>query len=160
MLDTLTYQTSMNQPTTPQRRFRFSILTLLLLILGIGLLLGVFRAGYLLGFARGAREVKPAIVYAVTYDVSDLVNPSKGSNGEAATDYSGLIKLVTTTVEPHSWQSAGGHCDIAPYSTNLSLVISQTKEGHQSVNTLFEQIVQLVKKTQQQTEPAAPNRVQ
>jgi hypothetical protein len=143
----------MNHPTTYQRRFRFSILTLLLLILGIGLLLGVFRAGYLLGFARGAREVKPSVVYTVTYDVSDLVNSSTGSNGKATADYSGVIKLITTTVEPHSWQSAGGHCDIVPFTTNLSLVISQTKEGHQSVNTLFEEVRKFTEKAQQHTVP-------
>ena len=143
----------MNKPTTERRRFRFSILTLLLLMLGIGLLLGGFRAGYLLGFARGARETKPSVVYTMTYNVSDLVSPSTGRNGKATADYSGLINLVTTTVEPQSWGTAGGDCEIAPFETNLSLVISQTKEGHQSVTALFDEVRKVIEKSRQQTEP-------
>ena len=122
-------------------------------MLGIGLLLGVFRAGYLLGFARGARETKAPVEYAVTYDVSDLVTPSTGSNGNATADFSGLINLVTTTVEPHSWRTAGGACEVVPFATNLSLVISQTKKGHQSVKSLFEELRKVIEKSRQQAEP-------
>lgn len=67
-----------------------------------------------------------------------------GLGGGAQADFGSLIDLITSTVKPTSWASAGGPApDPAQFETNLSLVITQTQEVHEQIAELLEQLRRL-----------------
>jgi len=63
--------------------------------------------------------------------------------GGSMADFDSLIDLITTTVQPTTWDAVGGPGTIYPFETNLSLVISQTQEVHEEVVDLLEQLRRL-----------------
>ncbi|NUQ62341.1 MAG: hypothetical protein HUU20_07625 [Pirellulales bacterium] len=63
-----------------------------------------------------------------------------GLGGGAMADFDSLIELITTTIAPTTWDEVGGPGSIAPFETNLSLVISQTQEVHEEIADLLEQL--------------------
>ncbi|OHB80955.1 MAG: hypothetical protein A2V98_17970 [Planctomycetes bacterium RBG_16_64_12] len=63
-----------------------------------------------------------------------------GLGGGAMADFDSLIELITTTVAPESWDDVGGPGSIAPFETNLSIVVSQTQEVHEEIVDLLEQL--------------------
>ncbi len=85
------------------------------------------------------------------YVVADLVDvigkPILNSQGGRVTliytaqpNFSSLIERITSTVEPASWQKAGGQGSMAPLETNLSLVVRQTAVNHKQIEQLLEDI--------------------
>jgi general secretion pathway protein D len=63
-----------------------------------------------------------------------------GMGGGVKADFDSLIELITTTVQPTTWDEVGGPGSVAPFETNLSLVISQTQEVHEQIKDLLEQL--------------------
>ncbi len=63
-----------------------------------------------------------------------------GLGGGAMADFDSLIELITTTIAPTTWDEVGGPGSVAPFETNLSLVISQTQEVHEQIADLLEQL--------------------
>jgi general secretion pathway protein D len=63
-----------------------------------------------------------------------------GLGGGTQADFDSLIQLITTTVKPSSWDSVGGQGSIAPFETNLSIVVNQTQEIHEEIVDLLEQL--------------------
>ncbi|HUE72483.1 MAG TPA: hypothetical protein VMP01_16485 [Pirellulaceae bacterium] len=66
-----------------------------------------------------------------------------GLGGGVIADFDTLIDLITTTIEPESWDDVGGPGTIAEFPTNLSLVVSQTQEVHDKISDLLEQLRRL-----------------
>ncbi|WP_158265449.1 general secretion pathway protein GspD [Blastopirellula marina] len=66
-----------------------------------------------------------------------------GFGGGVQPDFDSLIELITTTVEPDSWEELGGPGSVAPFATNLSLVVSQTQEVHDRLADLLAQLRRL-----------------
>ena len=66
-----------------------------------------------------------------------------GLGGGAMADFDSLIELITTTVAPESWDDVGGPGSIAPFETNLSIVVSQTQDVHEDIVDLLEQLRRL-----------------
>lgn len=66
-----------------------------------------------------------------------------GLGGGPQPDFDALIELITTTIAPTTWDEVGGPGSIAPFETNLSLVISQTQEVHDQIADLLEQLRRL-----------------
>lgn len=66
-----------------------------------------------------------------------------GLGGGAQPDFDSLIELVTTTVAPQSWAEVGGPGSIERFTTNLSIVVSQTQEVHDQIADLLEQLRRL-----------------
>jgi general secretion pathway protein D len=66
-----------------------------------------------------------------------------GMGGGPQADFDSLIELITTTIEPDTWDEVGGDGSIAPFETNLSLVISQTQEVHEKIVDLLRQLRRL-----------------
>jgi uncharacterized protein (TIGR03067 family) len=62
-----------------------------------------------------------------TYSASDLV----------VTDPKVLIRLITNTVDPKSWQEQGGHGKAQYFPLNRALVINQTAVAHERIRTLL-----------------------
>lgn len=63
-----------------------------------------------------------------------------GAGGASMADFDSLISLITATVQPESWEDVGGPGTVAPFETNLSLVIRQTEEVHEEIVDLLEQL--------------------
>ncbi|HEX3999973.1 MAG TPA: hypothetical protein VHX65_15585 [Pirellulales bacterium] len=66
-----------------------------------------------------------------------------GAGGGNQADFDSLIELITSTVSPQSWDSNGGAGSIAPFNTNLTLVVSQTQEIHEQIADLLQQLRRL-----------------
>ncbi len=64
-----------------------------------------------------------------------------GGSGQA--DFDSLINLMTTTIQPDTWDELGGEGRVAPFETNMSLVVSQTQEVHEEIADLLEQLRRL-----------------
>jgi general secretion pathway protein D len=63
-----------------------------------------------------------------------------GLQGGSGADFDSLIELITTTIQPTTWDEVGGPGSIASFETNLSLVVSQTQEVHEQIVDLLEQL--------------------
>jgi general secretion pathway protein D len=63
-----------------------------------------------------------------------------GLGGASQADFDSLIDLITATIEPTSWDAVGGPGSIAPFETNLSIVVSQTEAVHEQIVDLLEQL--------------------
>ena len=66
-----------------------------------------------------------------------------GPGGGSLADFDTLIELITTTVEPDTWEDLGGPGTLQGFPTNLSLVVSQTQEIHEKVADLLAQLRRL-----------------
>lgn len=66
-----------------------------------------------------------------------------GLGGGAAADFDSLIDLITSTIQPTTWDEVGGPGSIAGFETNLSLVVSQTQDVHEEIVDLLEQLRRL-----------------
>jgi general secretion pathway protein D len=64
-----------------------------------------------------------------------------GGAGQA--DFEQLITLITTTIQPDTWDELGGEGRVAEFETNMSLVVSQTQEVHEEIADLLEQLRRL-----------------
>lgn len=71
------------------------------------------------------------------YPVADLVLPAGASGAEEA-DFDSLIELITSCVQPTTWDEVGGPGSIAPFENNMSLVLSQTEEVHEEITDLLQ----------------------
>ena len=60
--------------------------------------------------------------------------------GAAMADFQSLIELITSTVQPTTWDEVGGPGSIKEFATNLSLVVSQTQDVHEEIVELLEQL--------------------
>jgi hypothetical protein len=70
-----------------------------------------------------------------TYPVSDLL----GDPGEDP-DFASLIQLITSTVDPPTWDENGGPGSIQPFYPRRVLAIAQTQEVHEHIAELFSQL--------------------
>ncbi len=66
-----------------------------------------------------------------------------GRGGGSIANFSQLMNLVQTTIEPDSWEALGGVGTMAPYPQNLSLVISTTSDVHDQIADLLESLRRL-----------------
>jgi hypothetical protein len=59
--------------------------------------------------------------------------------GEAWTDYDSLIELITSTVQPQTWDVVGGPGSIAPMAVRGEdvIVLSQTQDVHDEIEALL-----------------------
>jgi general secretion pathway protein D len=66
-----------------------------------------------------------------------------GLGGGTGADFDSLIDLITSTIQPTTWDEVGGPGSIAGFETNLSLVVSQTQDVHEQIVDLLEQLRRL-----------------
>ena len=85
---------------------------------------------YLLQPDSEPRSDEVTLVSGVTYERSQL-------------DMDSISELVTTVVEPDSWQEVGGLGTLRPNERTLSLVIRQTQDVHREVSDLLDQLRRL-----------------
>ena len=80
------------------------------------------------------------------YDVTDLVSV-RDDNGRFWHDHDSLIKTISATVTPTTWDDVGGPGSISgiTFGNTATLVISQTEAVHEQVVALLARIRQVVK---------------
>lgn len=61
----------------------------------------------------------------------------------AQLDFDSIGELITTVVEPDSWQEVGGRGTLRTNETTLSLVIRQTQDVHREISDLIDQLRRL-----------------
>ena len=89
-------------------------------------------------------------LYQVNDELSIGINRDGRSNSSSdssvaanGADFTGLIELLTTTIEPGSWDVDGGSGTIGTNENTLSLVIRQTSSTHEQVADLLKQLRKL-----------------
>lgn len=74
---------------------------------------------------------------ARVYEVADLVLV-RNAKDQVESDFDRLIDVITTTVEPHNWDTVGGPGSIAPYKIGAPLlVVCQTDRVHEKIEDLL-----------------------
>jgi len=107
-----------------------------MLCLVIGL--GAYRAGFENGYAdRINQREEVGATFAASYDVRDVVPTRRTSTGTVV-EFDPLIRDVEANVLPKTWKSNGGQACIAEFATNLTLVVSHDKDGHERVSAYLE----------------------
>lgn len=120
----------------PEERFELQVYRVADLVVPIRENVGPVRVGSALMMAS---KEKPQPLRADDNSMDELI-----LNGNAA-DFTGLIELIRTTVEPDSWTDEGGR--IVPNVKTLSLVIRQKPEVHDKVVDLVQQLRSLQGRT-------------
>jgi general secretion pathway protein D len=92
--------------------------------------------------AQSSSGGKPPVVPNSNGNMPSGVGPG-GLGGGAQADFDALIELITSTIKPTTWDSVGGPGSIAPFETNLSIVVSQTQDVHEEIVDLLEQLRKL-----------------
>ncbi|HZY88190.1 MAG TPA: hypothetical protein VFE78_25365 [Gemmataceae bacterium] len=82
-----------------------------------------------------------------TYKVADLVRPGKWKGkAEKKNDVDTLIRLITSTIEPRSWDVQGGRGIVDYHTPSRSLVVNQTADIHEQVVDLLSALRRLMEK--------------
>lgn len=68
---------------------------------------------------------------------------TKLSGGGTGANFGPLISLITTTINPDTWEDNGGDGRISQFTTTLSLVVRQTQEVHEDIADLLRQLRRL-----------------
>lgn len=74
----------------------------------------------------------PANLITRVYPVRDLVTLPDGKQ-----DYVSIIEMMTTTLDPASWDEVGGPASVAPLETAGALTISHHWEAHRKIEQLL-----------------------
>src|SRR5690242_15930380 len=106
-------------PRAHKRRIYFGLGTLLFVVLCFAGLFAGYRIGFDRGYAAGDLKHASEELYNRVYDVGDLVTLPDGRK-----DFDSLIELITTTIEPNSWDDVGGPGSIKEFESNSSFVIA------------------------------------
>ncbi|MEO1991660.1 MAG: hypothetical protein ABGW78_06990, partial [Pirellulales bacterium] len=67
--------------------------------------------------------------------------PASAGGGQA--DFTQLMNLIQETIAPTTWAAVGGPGTMSPFTTNLSLVVSQTQDVHDQIADLLDQLRRL-----------------
>jgi hypothetical protein len=84
-----------------------------------------------------------AIFETRLYDVRDLV--VHDNDPGALPDFDSLTDAIRLTVNPQSWDKAGGQGSLAPFSSNgiCALMVWQNGQGHEQIENLLEKLRRL-----------------
>ena len=82
------------------------------------------------------------------YEVADLVT-CQDKSGAFWADYDALIEVITTSIDPDTWDEVGGNGSMAaaPFAGAEMLAVSQTYQVHEEIEQLLEQMRAIAKKT-------------
>ena len=69
--------------------------------------------------------------------------PQQLPGGVTRADFDDLINLIQETIAPDTWEQNGGTGRMAPFPSNLSLVVTQTQQVHDQIQDLLERLREL-----------------
>ena len=107
--------------------------------LGLGLLFCVAIVQVTLRDASAADSdaiTKTSKVYLMNYRLEGLPVWSKDGSCNPKL----LMMVIESSISPESWTSLGGPSTMAPYPKTASLVVSTTRENHDAIGKLLEQL--------------------
>ena len=112
-------------------------------------------------------EEEERLLITRTYEVGDLIS-FQTKDGEDWTDYDGLIEVITTTIQPETWDDVGGAGSIeaAPFGNAEMIVVAQTYRIHKDIEQLLTDLRSFSKPTGQdgrvirEKPPAGPQTMQ
>ena len=83
-------------------------------------------------------EVAKKTMFTRVYDVGDQVL-ARDADGELWRDFDSMIDVLTSTVEPETWESVGGAGRIAPFEVRgaAGLVVRHTPKVHHEISRLL-----------------------
>lgn len=95
-----------------------------------------------------AQQLDPTLAgadYGMAGTQTPTVNPTTGLGGQVQADFTSLINLIQSTVEPLSWEENGGPAGatITEFRNTNSLVIRNTQEVHNQIQTLLKRLREL-----------------
>jgi len=94
-----------------------------------------------------AQQLDPALAggYSRLPSSSPTVDPLTGQGGMMAADFTSLINLIQTTVDPMSWEENGGPqgATITEFRNTNSLVIRNTQAVHDQIQDLLKRLREL-----------------
>jgi len=95
------------------------------------------------------------------YDVGDLV-ACRDEKGQPWDDYDTLVNLITSQIEPASWDGVGGPASIspAPLGSAKALVVTHHSEVHYKIEQLFARIRAIGAKSKGDGKPPIRSRPQ
>ena len=109
---------------------RFTLTTLIIVLLFV---IGYF-SGFRAGFDSGLQRLKHDTVYAEYYPVADLVTPLKGKGPQREIEYDTLIDMIKATIHPQEWNDV---VDIHPIPESRQIAVFQTAATHAKVLDLL-----------------------
>ncbi|MCE9528584.1 MAG: hypothetical protein K8R36_21275, partial [Planctomycetales bacterium] len=71
------------------------------------------------------------------YDTGAVVTSRTAGGRMGVADYKSLMNVITSTIDPDSWDDIGGPGSIAEFDNAGILIISQTREVHQKIGPLL-----------------------
>lgn len=90
-----------------------------------------------------AQQLQPGNYGSHNSSTSPMVDPLTGQGGGVAADFTQLIELIQSTVDPESWEENGGTGTITEFSNTNSLVIRTTQEVHAQIQDLLKRLREL-----------------
>lgn len=78
-----------------------------------------------------------------TAALSATMNAQRPANAFGQPDFDSIKHLIVSTIEPESWDEAGGPGSMTQYEPTLSLVIRQTQKVHDEIRDLLQQLRRL-----------------
>lgn len=92
-----------------------------------------------------AQQLDPSLSYTGTPGTTPTVDPLTGKGGMMAADFTSLIQLIQSTVEPLSWEENGGPAGatITEFRNTNSLVIRNTQAVHDQIQDLLRRLREL-----------------
>lgn len=115
----------------PKKLLRFSLGMMLFVVLWISGYLGGYKVGYDVAY----KGIDNQIVVAESYPVADLVLSWDPKLKQP--DFDSLISLIKSSVMAEYWDGRRG---VWADPDSLSIVVAQTKSGHEEVNELLGQL--------------------
>jgi len=120
---------------------RFTIRTLLFVMLCVGGILTGFQAGNFWGVERRRLET----YYSKVYSVADAIYVDAASK-EA--DFDSLLSALTSTVDPASWSATGGPASVQVMAQQPPMiVVLQSGRNHDAISSLLSELRTLRKKS-------------
>ncbi len=104
------------------------------------------------GPRQSGQGARPSDLLFIVYNVTELVfpcgKPAFTKEGrlppdKPCVDFVPLVELITSTISPSSWQQVGGAGAIETFSTNHSIVVSQTRDVQDEIARLLNHLRKL-----------------
>ncbi len=97
------------------------------------------------GFAGKDQMNNPMALgqYSPTGMAGGGIAGSEPMGGGSMADFSQLMMLIQTTIEPETWEALGGTSTMFPYAQNLSLIVSTTSDVHDQISDLLDSLRRL-----------------
>ena len=71
------------------------------------------------------------------YEANAVVTSKTAGGRVGVADYESLMDVITTTIDPDSWDDVGGPGSIAEFDNAGVLIIAQTRDTHQKIGKLL-----------------------